>query len=60
MPKKKKARMGRPPKPRDEVYSVNASVRMTQAEYARLKGEAKRQGATVSELLMRPWRKERQ
>ena len=48
--------MGRPPKPRSQVLSVNVGVRVTRAEYARLKAEAMRQGVTVSNLLMRPFR----
>lgn len=56
--KKGKARMGRPPKAPEDRRSINASVRVTRAEYERLLAEAERQGVTLSGLLMRPWRRE--
>ena len=49
--------MGRPPKPPAEKYSEQVNVRMKRAERARLDAEAKRLGVSLSELLMRPWRK---
>jgi len=57
-PKKtKRKRMGRPPKPPAEKLSAQWCVRMTQAERKMLEAEAQRAGITVSDLLMRPWRK---
>ncbi len=50
-------RTGRPPKvagePRDRLLTVRISAR----EYSRLKAEAKRRKLSVSDLLMKPWRK---
>lgn len=48
--------MGRPPKPADEKYGEQINIRISKAERAQLRAEAKRLGTTVSALLMRPWR----
>ena len=56
--KRKRKRMGRPPLPAGMVKSVRLCIRTTPAEYKRLRAEARRQGTTVAELLMLPWRKE--
>ena len=53
---KRKKRMGRPPKPADEKYGEQINSRISKAERAQLRAEAKRLGTTVSALLMRPWR----
>ena len=59
MAKKKKSKMGRPPLPPHMRRSVNASVRLTRAEYERLCQEARRRGITFSALIMEPWRGKR-
>ena len=59
MAKKRKAKMGRPPIPASELRSVLVAVRMTRAERARIRAEARRQGVTVTDLLMRGWREEK-
>ncbi len=56
--KKKKSKMGRPCKTPGERRSAVVNVRMTGPERARLEAEAKRSGQTLSEILMRPWRRE--
>lgn len=42
-----------------EKRSKVVICRITPTERARLKGEAKRTGLTMSEVLMKPWRKGR-
>jgi len=53
----KKARMGRPPKPRNEKQSKRIMVSLTQAERAFLGKLAKQKGVSVASLIMLPWRK---
>lgn len=48
--------MGRPTKKAEDRRSVFLSVRLTRAESARIRAEAKQLGISVSDLLMRPWR----
>ena len=55
--RKKKKRMGRPPKPATKKYSEIVCIKMTKAERAMLAREAKKRGITVSALLMLQWRK---
>ena len=55
--KKRKKRMGRPRMAQSERRLAQWCVRMTQAERKVLEAEAKMRGLTVSDLLMRPWRK---
>lgn len=55
--KKRRKRMGRPPKRPAERRSVEVNVSMTRAERALLRKRAKALGVSVSELLMGPWRK---
>jgi len=50
-------RMGRPPKRASEKYSKTVCMKVTKAEYAALKAEARKRGVTVSALLLGPWRK---
>lgn len=57
MARGKKARMGRPPFPKGTARSLHVTVRLTARELRRLRAEARRRGVSVSELLMRPWRK---
>jgi len=59
-PSKQKTKMGRPPLPAEEKLGEQLNVRATRAERALLEAEAKRLGISVSELLMRPWRKKRE
>ena len=56
MRKKGKSKMGRPAKNVEDRRSVFLSVRLTRAESARIRAEAKRLGISVSDLLIRPWR----
>jgi hypothetical protein len=57
MSTKKRKRAGRPPKNPAEKRSAFVGVKMTRAERAALAAEARRAGVTVSDVLMRPWRK---
>lgn len=53
-------RMGRPPLPPGKRRSEILSVRVTPGERRMLKEEARRRNSTVSELLMEPWRRQRE
>ena len=55
MKKKAKKKMGRP-YDFHEAKSVTLRVRVTATEAARLKGEARRTGKTISDLLMKRYR----
>lgn len=55
-PRNQWRRMGRPPLSAKKKRSRGITVRMTPDEHERLQAEARKQGLTVSELLMRPWR----
>ena len=48
--------MGRPPFPKGTARQEIISLRVSEKERVRLKAEAKRQGVSLSELIMRPWR----
>ena len=50
-------RSGRPPKPPEQRRGRKVMVYLTDAEYRRLEGEAAKLGRSLSDLLMRPWRK---
>jgi hypothetical protein len=52
-------RSGRPPKPQAERLSEQVMVYMTSVERQRLEEIARREKVSVSSLLMRPWRKEK-
>ena len=54
---KTKSKMGRPPIPKELRKSKVLRIRITEAELRELYHEAKRQGVSVSNLLMSPWRK---
>ena len=54
--RKPKSKMGRPPLPRGTQKAIRLSVRVTEAERAILDAEAKKQGITISDLLMQVWR----
>jgi len=56
--KKKRKKMGRPALPPEERRAEIIGLRVTARERARLKADAKRQGVSVPDLLMRPWREE--
>jgi len=56
--KKGKTKMGRPRKKREQLRSAVVNVRMTKAEREVLEEEAQKAGVTLSEVFMRPWRKE--
>jgi len=57
--RKPKAKMGRPPLPPGTQKAIRLGVRATKAERKMLEAEAKKQGCTISDLLMRPWREGR-
>jgi hypothetical protein len=48
---------GRKPLVRGQYRNRMLRIRITEAEDRMLKAEGKRRGVTVSDLLMRPWRK---
>jgi len=54
--RKPKTKMGRPPLPRGTQKAIRLSVRVTEAERAMLDAQANKQGITISDLLMGPWR----
>jgi len=56
MKAKAKTRMGRPPLPRGTQKAIRLSVRVTPAEAKMLRAAGKKQGITISDLLMEPWR----
>ena len=55
--KKRKRKVGRPPKSPTDRLACLVNVRVTKAERARFESEAKKLGVSLSELLMKPWRK---
>ena len=57
MAKKRKAKMGRPPKKAADRRSVFVGVWMTPGEAARVQAEADRRGIAKSDLLMRDFRR---
>ena len=58
--KKTRQRPGPKPKPAAEKMSAFVGIKMTQAERRRLEAEAKRLGITLSQLLMKPWRRDKE
>lgn len=55
--REKRSRMGRPPKRSFEKKNRQVSIAMTSAEMKLIRAEAEKAGMSISELLMRPWRK---
>ena len=55
---RKKKRMGRPPKPKDEKYSAQILVAMTEGERKMLERLAREKGVSLSALMMQAFRKE--
>lgn len=55
--RKGKARMGRPPWPESDRHGKFIAVRLTQAEYVRVKADAKEAGLPVGVYLADLWRK---
>jgi hypothetical protein len=53
---KPKSKMGRPLKGK-EKRSIHLMVKITPGEARALKATAKREGISVGELVMKPWRK---
>jgi hypothetical protein len=53
--KKHKAKMGRPPKPKDEKQGSRVMVNLTIAEWDRLAEEASAAGLSLSAYLVRCW-----
>jgi len=56
MIRKKKGKMGRPPKSKDQKYSEFISIKVTRKEKAMLSQKAKKRGITLSTLMMGSWR----
>jgi hypothetical protein len=54
-----KLRTGRPRKPPREKQSERVMVYLTKTERRRLEELAKREGLSLSSLIMRPWREKR-
>jgi hypothetical protein len=54
-----KLRTGRPRKSQREKQSERVMVYLTQTERMRLEELAKREGLSLSSLIMRPWREKR-
>jgi hypothetical protein len=54
-----KLRTGRPRKSRREKQGDRVMVYLTQTERRRLEQLAKREGLSLSSLIMRPWREKR-
>lgn len=55
--RKKKTKVGRPPKPPGEKYGEIICLKVTRAEKAMLKREARKRGISLGALLMSRWRK---
>ena len=51
-----KKKMGRPPKPKAKRQDRQITVYATVSEYRAIKREAREQGVSLSEVLIRPWR----
>ena len=56
--KRKRKKMGRPPRPPAEKQGERITVYLTKAERKRLEALAKVEGLSLASLVMRPWRKE--
>jgi hypothetical protein len=56
MPKKRKAKMGRPPLPPGVGKTVMLRVRVTESEFAKLKADAAQRGISMSDVLMAKFR----
>jgi hypothetical protein len=48
---KKTKRVGRPPKPKAEIFGCRLQVVMTEKQYTKLKVEARKQGETVADFV---------
>jgi len=57
--KRKKAKMGRPPKKAKDKLSEVITLRMTPADHKRLKKNASASGLSLSAYLQECWQKER-
>jgi len=55
---RKRARMGRPPKPKADKQSCQVSVKLTPGELRRLRSEAKRAGMSLAGWIMKPHRED--
>ena len=56
---KRKSKMGRPAKPAAQRRSRFLSIRLTRQERAQVEAAAKKQGLSMGDLLMSPWRKDK-
>ena len=52
---KPRKKMGRPPKAPADKFSERVTVRLTPAEFARLRAEAESHGLPLAEVLLRAW-----
>ena len=57
--KRRKSKMGRPPKARTEKQSERIAVNTTPAEYCAIEEEAKDAGLSLSAYLLKCWKKGR-
>lgn len=57
--KKPKARMGRPPKPKDQKQAARVSVNMTREEREALAHDAARAGVSLAAYLLDCWKQGR-
>lgn len=51
-----KRRTGRPPLPPDQKQGKRVTVNLTASEFGNLAAIAEREGASLAEAIMRPWR----
>ncbi len=56
MVKKTKAKMGRPPLPKNMLRSARVTIRMAEQERVQLKEDARREGVSIAKFLLRLWR----
>jgi hypothetical protein len=56
MAKKKRARMGRPPKAAAQRRTECVMIRLTKAEKRILEREARQLGLSLSAVILKPWR----
>lgn len=54
--RKIQGKAGRPPKPVGEKQSKRITVYLTPSEYQRFQELAEKEGVSLAELVMRPWR----
>lgn len=60
MARKKRKKMGRPPLPKGTARNTSVTIRLSEQERKIFESEAKRQALSLSELIMLPWREDKQ